>query len=103
MAEDVPPPAATPDRPIQEDRGRSFFDKRVDAMLAVLTGQHGGSTFRAGLQKRAAGLYAKYEDPSRTYAESWILAIRDVLLEDGVLDDATIDARLAELARTPED
>ena len=31
------------------------------------------------------------------------MAIRDVLLEDGVLDDATIDARFAELARTPED
>ncbi len=72
-------------------------------MLAVLTGQQAGSTFRAGLQKRAAALYTKYEDPSRSYAESWILAIREVLLEDSVLTEEAIEARLAELARTPED
>jgi hypothetical protein len=72
-------------------------------MLAVLSGQRSGTTYRAGLQARAAALYAKYEDPSRSYAESWILAIRDVLLEDGVLDTDAIDARLAELRRTVED
>ena len=101
MAEDEPPagPGPAPARPIQEDRGRAFFDKHVDAMLAVLTGQSGGQTFRADLQKRAAELYAKYESPDRSYAESWILAIRDVLLEDGVLSENAVDARLKELHR----
>jgi hypothetical protein len=72
-------------------------------MLAVLSGQHSGRTYRAGLQARAAALYARYEDPSRSYAESWILAIRDVLLEVGVLDTDAIDARLAELRRALDD
>jgi hypothetical protein len=94
VAQDQPTP-----RPIQEDRGRSFFDKRVDAMLAVLTGQTAGQTFRTDLQTRAAELYAKHESDTRSYAESWILAIRDVLLEDGVLNKDTIEARLEDLQR----
>ncbi len=72
-------------------------------MLAVLSGQRSASACRAGLQARAAALYSKYEDPSRSYAESWILAIRDVLLEDGVLNSDAIDARLAELRRALDD
>jgi len=81
-------------RPIDRRDGEAtWFDKRVDAMLALVTGQSKGP-YNADLHKRAVDYYAQFEDPSRSYAESWLLAIRAVLIDEGTLSEQEIDARL---------
>ena len=89
----------TPPRPIDRTDGDpTWFDKRVDAMLSLITGQANGP-YDADLHKRAVEFYAQFEDPARSYAESWLLAIRAVMVERGTLNEIEIDARLA-AART---
>lgn len=81
-------------RPIDRSDGEvTWFDKRVDAMLSLITGQAKGP-YDPELHKRAVEFYAEFEDPSRSYAESWLLAIRAVLVEQGTLNETEIDARL---------
>jgi hypothetical protein len=81
-------------RPIDRADGEpTWFDKRVDAILSLITGQAKGP-YDPALHKRAVEFYAEYEDPSRSYAESWLLAIRAVLVEQGTLSENEIDARL---------
>ena len=81
-------------RPIDRTDGEpTWFDKRVDAILSLITGQAKGP-YDPALHKRAVEFYAAYEDPSRSYAESWLLAIRAVLVEQGTLSETEIDARL---------
>ncbi len=81
-------------RPIDRTDGEpTFFDKRIDAMLSLVTGQ-GTTAYRPDLHKRAIELYSGFEDPTRSYAESWLLAIRALMLEQGVLREDEIDHRL---------
>jgi len=81
-------------RPIDRTDGEpTWFDKRVDAILSLITGQANGP-YDPALHKRAVEFYAEYEDPSRSYAESWLLAIRAVLVEQGTLSEIEIDTRL---------
>jgi hypothetical protein len=81
-------------RPIDRTDGEpTWFDKRVDAMLSLITGQAKGP-YDPELHKRAVEFYAEFEDPSRSYAESWLLAIHAVLVEQGTLNETEIDARL---------
>lgn len=90
-------------RPIDRTDGEpTFFDKRIDAMLSLVTGQ-GTDSYRPDLHKRAVELYAGLEDPSRSYAESWLLAIRALMLEQGVLREDEIDRRLHALQRAHHD
>lgn len=93
----------TPPRPIDRtDKEPTFFDKRVDAMLALVTGQ-GTDRYRPDLHRRAIELYAGFEDPARSYAESWLLAIRALMLEQGVLSAAEVDRRLHALEHCHHD
>ena len=88
-------------RPIDRTEGEpTFFDKRIDAMLSLVTGQ-GSDHYRPDLHKRAIELYASFEDPSRSYAESWLLAIRTLMVEQGVLQTDEIDRRLHALHHAP--
>ena len=49
----------TPPRPIDRtDKEPTFFDKRVDAILSLVTGQ-GTDHYRVDLHKRAVELYAQ--------------------------------------------
>ena len=89
-------------RPIDRADGElTWFDKRVDAMLALITGQAAGP-YDPALHKRAVELYAKHDDPSRSYAENWLLAIRAVLVERGTLFETEIDTRIEMVRRKLE-
>jgi len=92
--------AITAPRPIDRTDGEpTWFDKRVDAMLTLITGQDAGPYDRA-LHQRAVEFYAQFEDPTRSYAENWLLAIRAVLIERGTLSESEIDARLDAVRNT---
>ena len=81
-------------RPVDHSDGEpTWFDKRVDAILSLITGQF-NELYDPAMHKRAVEFYAEHEDPSRSYAESWLLAIRAVLVEQGTLIETEIDARI---------
>lgn len=91
--------ATEPPRPTARRDGEpTWFDKRVDAMLALVTGQAKGP-YDPDLHRRAVAHYARFEDPSRTYAETWLLALRAVLVEEGTLSEKEIAARLAAIGK----
>lgn len=86
-------------RPLDRtDREPTFFDKRVDAVLSLLTGQ-GTDRYDKTLHQRAIELYHSLEDDSRSYAETWLLAIKTVLVERGLLSEAEIDRKLDAIVR----
>jgi hypothetical protein len=81
-------------RPTDRTDGElTWFDKRVDAILSLITGQATGP-YDPALHKRAVEFYTEHEDPGRSYAESWLLAIRAVLVEQGTLTETEIDVRI---------
>ncbi len=86
-----------------EDGGRNmaFFDRRVDAILSLITGQ-GTDKYDPDLQRRAIEHYNRFEDPARSASESWILAIKALAVEIGTLDEDEIEEKLAAVRRALE-
>ena len=82
-------------------RNMAFFDRRVDAILSLLTGQ-GTDKYRPEIQRRAIEFYNQYEDRKRSSAESWILAIRALAVELGALGDGEISEKLEALRKSLE-
>lgn len=81
------------------DRGehpRTLYEMRVDAMLMLLT-QPACGAFKVDSLRRAIENYATYEYESLPYYDRWMKAIRQLLVEQGVLTDAQIDARIEQL------
>lgn len=87
MTEHVHPPE-------EAGRNMAFFDRRVDAILSLITGQ-GTDEYDPALQRRAIAHYNRFEDPARSTSESWILAIRALAVEIGTLDEKEIEEKLA--------
>ena len=81
---------ATP--PTAAERELSLCEKRVDAMLALLSrADPECAALHRGLQERLA-----VEDyDSASYYDHWLAALRRSLVEAGVLNAAEIEARLA--------
>ncbi len=86
-----------------EDAGRNmaFFDRRVDAILSLLTGQ-GTDKYDPDLQRRAIAHYNQFEDPTRSASEAWILAIKALAVETGALDEHEIEEKLAAVRQALE-
>jgi len=77
------------------------FEERVDALMMVLTNQHG--IYKVDSLRRAIESLAAREYRHLAYYEKWIRGIRMMLVEQGVLTDAEIDAKIAAIkaARAP--
>ncbi len=82
-------------------RNMAFFDRRVDAILSLITGQ-GTDRYRPEIQRRAIEFYNRYEDPSRSSSESWILAIKALAIELGALGEGEINEKLEALRKSLE-
>lgn len=80
--------------PEEAGRNMAFFDRRVDAILSLITGQ-GTDEYDPNLQRRAIEHYNRFEDPARSTSESWILAIRALAVEIGTLDEKEIEEKIA--------
>ncbi len=79
----------------EEEAGRNmaFFDRRVDAILSLITGQ-GTEKYDSDLQRRAIEHYNRVENTSRSASESWILAIKALAVELGTLNEGEIEEKL---------
>ena len=74
----------------------SPWEKRIDAIMSLLVQQKNllrVDELRRGIEALAPDAY-----DSLTYYERWIASIAANLVEKGVLDQAELDARCAEIA-----
>ncbi len=86
-------PAGPIDR---EPHAQTPFEERVDALMMVLSGQLG--LYKVDSLRRTIESMTQNEYRSLAYYEKWIVGIRRMLVEQGVLTDAEIDAKIAAIA-----
>lgn len=79
------------------DHGVTLFEKRVDAMLVLLTSPD-IAAFKVDALRRAIEINGPESYASRSYYEKWLHAICDLLIEQGVVSRHELDLRIAALA-----
>jgi hypothetical protein len=81
----------------------SLSERRIDAMMMLLRKKPRAFWVTDENRRTIESLEPKtYEESA--YYERWVLAIRALLIEKGVLSEAEIEAKLAEVrARLPRD
>ena len=80
----------------REEHDLTLYEKRVDALLMLLVGPK-REIFRVDALRRAIEDYAESEYDGLPYYDRWIKAIRNLLVEQEVLDAEEIDAKCAEI------
>lgn len=80
----------------REETPETLFEKRVDAMVMLLTNPKLGA-FKVDALRRAVESNTAEDYASLMYYQKWMRAIRTLLVEQSVLTDEEIDARIAEL------
>lgn len=84
-----------PGAPIdREEHDPTFHEKRIDAMLMLLTSPR-VQAFSVDSLRRAIEQNTADDYTQRGYYEKWLYAIRQLLVEQGILTDAEIDSRIA--------
>ena len=79
-----------------EEHATTFFEKRVDAMRRLLSRPEVG-LIATDENRRAIESLPDYAELG--YYERWVRSMRILLVEKGVLTEAEIEARLAEIQR----
>lgn len=72
----------------------TLYEKRVDALLMLLAGPK-REAFRVDALRRAVEDYSQTEYDDLGYYDRWIKAIRNLLVEQEILTEAELDARIA--------
>ena len=81
----------------REERPMSGFERRVDAMMMLMIGPSGA--FRADALRRAIEEYNNQDYNHLGYYDKWVRALRILLVEQGVLSNEQIDAKMADIRR----
>lgn len=91
-------PAGPVDR---SEREAAFWEKRVDAIMMLLTGKDRRlmtvDELRRGIENLAPDAYDQL-----SYYERWIASIAGILVEKGILKQQELDARIAALKARQE-
>jgi|LauGreDrversion4_2_1035121.scaffolds.fasta_scaffold08561_8 nitrile hydratase len=85
----------------RHEHPRTLFEMRVDAMLMLLTHPSCGA-FKVDAMRRAVENYSRLDYEQLPYYHRWLKAIRQLLVEQRVLTDEAIEARLAVLRARQE-
>jgi hypothetical protein len=80
----------------RHEHPRTLFEMRVDAMLMLLTNPK-RAIFKVDAMRRVVEGYTVTEYENLSYYDRWLNAIRRLVVEQEVLTDAEIDARVAEI------
>ncbi len=81
----------------REERPLTGFERRVDALMMLMIGPAGA--FRADALRRAIEEYNNHDYKHLSYYDKWVRALRILLVEQGVLSDEQIDAKMADIRR----
>ena len=85
----------------QHEHPRTQYEMRVDAMLMLLT-HPGCGAFKVDAMRRAVENYSRLDYEQLPYYHRWLKAIRQLLVEQRVLTDEAIEARLSALRARQE-
>ena len=85
----------------RHEHPRTLFEMRVDAMLMLLT-HPGCGAFKVDAMRRAVENYSRLDYEQLPYYHRWLKAIRQLLVEQRVLTDEAIEARLSALRARQE-
>lgn len=80
----------------REEHDLALWEKRTDAMLRLLVGPD-GRAFTVDGMRRVIEDYGQQEYDRTTYYEKWIRAVRNLIVEQGVVTREEIEARMAEV------
>ncbi len=81
----------------RDEHGVTLFEKRVDAMLMLLVGP-GIAAFTVDALRRSVEANTPGDYTSLGYYVKWLNAIRELLVEQGVIDREELDRRISALA-----
>lgn len=76
----------------------TLFEKRVDALFSLLSHPSIRAFPVDALRRTIEGNTAE-DYASRGYYEKWVYAIRDILIEQSVIDRTELEQRIAELEK----
>jgi Nitrile hydratase beta subunit len=89
-------PAGAVDR---DEHDPSFAERRVDALMGLLMAPERAifnvDEMRRTIEGLPADVYERHD-----YYERWLLTMERLLIEKGILTQAEIDARIAELEKS---
>jgi hypothetical protein len=80
----------------REEHDLALWEKRTDAMLILLR-DNKRRVLSVDSHRRTIEDYGQQEYDRTTYYEKWIRAIRNLLVEQGVLTREEVEARMAEI------
>jgi hypothetical protein len=83
----------------RHEHANTLFEKRVDAMFSLLS-QQPIRAFTSDALRRSIEASTAEDYATRGYYEKWLYAIRDMLIEQDVVDRGELEARIARLAAT---
>lgn len=80
----------------------ALWEKRTDAMLTLLIGPRKGA-FTVDALRRVIEDYGQQEYDRTEYYEKWIRAIRNLVVEQGIVTRDEVEQRMAEVAKRHAD
>ena len=80
----------------REEHDLALWEKRTDAMLRLLVGPE-KRAFTVDGMRRVIEDYGQQQYDRTTYYEKWIRAVRNLVVEQGVVNREEIEARMAEV------
>jgi len=83
----------------QSNSPQTLFEKRVDALVMLLTHPDLGA-FKVDGLRRAIEMNSPEDYAKLGYYPKWIRAVRQLLVEQKVLSDEEIDAKIEELRKS---
>ena len=86
-------PAGMIDR---SEHPRTLYEQRVDALVMLLSHPDRGA-FKVDALRRAIEEFNAKDYATLRYYDKWMRAVRVLVVELGILTDAEIDARVAEI------
>lgn len=99
MAHGVHDLGGDPAGPIDRDEhARTLFDQRVDAMLRLLAHPQRGY-FTVDAMRRSIESLAPADYHGLGYYERWVRAVRQLAIERGLVGEAELEQRIAQIAQ----
>ena len=80
----------------REEHDLALWEKRTDAMLRLLVGPQ-KRAFTVDGMRRVIEDYGQQQYDRTTYYEKWIRAVRNLVVEQGIVTREEIEARMAEV------
>jgi hypothetical protein len=80
----------------QAEHEPTLFDQRIDAMIRLLT-HPSRAVFTVDAMRRSIESHSTDEYFGLTYYEKWLLAIRRLTIEQGVISEAELARKLEEV------